>query len=245
MKKTILISGGGGKLAQEIKKCALSFNVIAPSKNEMDIRNISNIEIYLKKYNPKYFIHAAAFTKPMKNHEKFPEVSITTNIVGTANVVMACLNFLGTKLIYISTDYVYPGLRGNYKETDGTSPYSKINDGISKYGWSKLGGECSVHYLKNFLIIRACLCDFPFPHQAALHDVKKSMIYTKDAAPKILKIIDQTGIVNLGGKRQSVYDFVKEENPLMSRISRADIPDVDIAPDTSMDLSKMNQLINL
>ena len=244
MKETILVSGGGGKLAREIKKCAKNYNVIAPSKDEMDIRDILKIEIYLKKYNPKYFIHAAAFTKPMQNHEKFPEKSITTNIIGTSNIVIACLKFLETKLIYISTDYVYPGEKGNYKETDGISPYSKVNDGISKYGWSKLGGECSVHYLENFLIIRACLCDYPFPHEAALNDVKKSMIFTKDAAPKILKILDQRGIINLGGKSQSVYDFAKIQKPSISKISRCDIPNLDIAPDTSMDIARLNKLIN-
>ena len=36
------------------------------------------------------------------------------------------------------------------------------NDGINKYGWSKLGGECAVHILDNYLILRACLCDYPF-----------------------------------------------------------------------------------
>lgn len=244
MKESILISGGQGKLALEIKKCALNYNVFAPTKEEMDIRDIAKISFYLKKYKPKYFIHAAAFTKPMKNHEKYPEASISTNIIGTSNIVLSCLNFSKTKLIYISTDYVYPGQKGNYKETDGLFPYSIKNDGISKYGWSKLGGECSVHFLENFLIIRACLCDHPFPHLAALNDVKKSMIYTKEAAPIIIKILDMKGIVNLGGKAQSVYDFAKIKNPSIAKIFRNDIPDVDIAPDTTMDLSKLNKFLS-
>ena len=239
MKKTILISGGGGKLAQEIKKSAVNFNVIVPSKIEMDIRNISNIEIYLKKYNPDYFIHAAAFTKPMKNHEKFPEISITTNIVGTANVVMACLNFLSTKLIYISTDYVYPGLTGNYKETDGTSPYSKINDGISKYGWSKLGGECAVQMYKNSLILRTCMTERPFVHKSAFANVKTNFIYHDDFIKIFLKILNKKGIFNIGGKPQTLYQFAKNENKAVKKVlSKGELP-----LKMDMDLKKISKYI--
>ena len=172
----------------------------------------------------------------MKKHDDNPDESIKINIIGTCNVVLSCLN-INTKLIYISTDYVYPGVNGNYKETDGLSPYSIKNDGISKYGWSKLGGECAVRFLKNYLIIRACLCDYPFPHKAGLTDIKKSLIYTKDAAPLILKLLNQTGVINLGGNSRSVYDFAIKTDSKILPIKKSDIKDVDIAPDTSMTVS--------
>ena len=43
--------------------------------------------------------------------------SITLNIIGTSNIVIACKN-LSVKLIYFSTNYVYPGKKGNYSESD-------------------------------------------------------------------------------------------------------------------------------
>lgn len=242
MQNTILVSGGQGNLAKELKKSSNNFEIISPSKKEMDIRNYDEINNLIKHYKPKYFIHAGAFTRPMKKHHENPDVSIQTNIIGTSNVVLACMKS-NIKLIYISTDYVYPGIDGNYKEEDPLSPFSEENDGISKYGWSKLGGECAVRLLDKYLIIRACLCDFPFPHKAALVDIKKSLIFTKDAAPIIMKLLDCDGIINLGGKSQTVFDFAKSTNKKVLPINRDQIEEVRIAPNTSMDISKLNKIL--
>ena len=114
----------------------------------------------------------------MQKHEIHPEISIQTNIIGTSLLAME-YHIRSIKLVYISTDYIYPGLAGNYKEDSPLSPYSINNDGISKYGWSKLGGECAVQILTDSLIIRACICDYPFPHKAALIDVKKKLFMQK------------------------------------------------------------------
>ena len=243
MKKSILISGGNGKLATEIKKVADSFNVLAPSKNEMDITCLENVEKYINKFKPTYFLHAGAFTKPMHNHQLKPDISIKTNIIGTCNVVLGCLNS-NTKLIYISTDYVYPGLEGNYREEDPLLPFSRSNDGISKYGWSKLGGECAVRFLNNYLIIRACLCDYPFPHNVAFSDVKKSYIYSKDAAKIIIKLLEQNGVINLGGEPKTVYEFASKNNKNIKEVKHKEVTDLDIAPDTSINLEKLNEIIN-
>ena len=245
MSYKILITGGKGNLAshliKEIKK-QKDFEVYAPSKRELDITSEINIKRILDHFDPNCIIHTAAFTRPMHKHHLYPEISINTNIIGTAHLAKEC-HLRKIKLVYISTDYVYPGVDGNYKEDSPLSPHSIQNDGISKYGWSKLGGECAVRIIENSLIIRACICDYPFPHKAALIDVKKSLIYAKDAAPLIIRLIDQTGVINLGGKSQSVYDFAKEDNPDIQRISRKEVADANIAPNTSMDISKLESLL--
>ena len=80
----------------------------------------------------------------MSIHEKFIEKSISLNIIGTSNVVIACQK-LNIKLIYFSTSYVYPGKKGNYKETDPLLP-------SNNYAWSKLGGrESAVQLYKKFV----------------------------------------------------------------------------------------------
>ena len=73
------------------------------------------------------------------------------------------------KLIYFSTNYVYPGKKGNYRETDPLLP-------INSYAWSKLGGECSVKLYKNSLIVRLCMCEKPFIHKAAFDDFLTNFI---------------------------------------------------------------------
>ena len=76
----------------------------------------------------------------MEIHNKNISKSIDLNIIGTCNVVKVCEKFK-IKLIYFSTGYVYPGTKGNYKETDPVNP-------INKYAISKLGGsllfECMI-----------------------------------------------------------------------------------------------------
>ena len=54
-------------------------------------------------------------------HEKDIGSSIDTNVIGTANIVKKCSE-RNIKLIFFSTNYVYPGTRGNYKEDDALSP---------------------------------------------------------------------------------------------------------------------------
>ena len=178
--KKILISGGSGKLAKcIINNISIKYKIIAPFKNEMNVINKDQIEEYIIKYKPDYFIHAAALTRPMIRHDNNSDISILTNIIGTSNVVLLCIKY-NIKLIYISTDYVYPGDKGNYKEMDDLLPFNK-------YGWSKLGGECAVKLYDNSLILRCCICDKPFPHEYAFVDVKKSYLYNNEVAKTILK----------------------------------------------------------
>ena len=119
-KKTVLITGGKGNLAKEICKynsLKKLYNILSPSKTDLDVTNLENVYNFLSKCKIDYVIHAGAYTKPMNKHAKHPEVSIQTNIIGTANVALGCLKY-DCKLIHISTDYVFPGICGNYSEGD-------------------------------------------------------------------------------------------------------------------------------
>jgi dTDP-4-dehydrorhamnose reductase len=168
----------------------------------------------------------------MANHTREPIRSIDTNIIGTANVACTCIKH-ELKLVYISTDYVYPGTDGDYCEFDPVLP---IND----YAWSKLGGECSARMVPNHLIIRSAHSPRPFRHEKAVIDCIKSGIYVDDAAKLILKMLHNgtTGIVNLGGPASTVYDFAKESRPDVVEILRSDIKET-IPNDVSMNLRKL------
>ena len=61
---------------------------------------------------------------------------------------------------------------------------------------------------------------------------------------EILKLLDENGIINVGGKSQSVYDFVKEENSNIEPIYLKDISDVNMATDCSMNTTKMKKVID-
>ena len=202
----------------------------------MDITKINEVERVIKEFSPTHIIHTAAITRPMSIHEQNPAISIETNIVGTANITLMCLKYK-IKLIYTSTDYVYNGTKGNYLETDGVNPFTS-------YGWSKLGGECSVKMCPNHLILRLAMCEKPFPHPKALVDMIKSPIYVDDVAKLVLNLIDEVGVINVGGKAQSVFDFVKDENPDIGKIRLSEIGDVNMATNCSMNIEKLKNLMD-
>ena len=231
----VLISGSRGKLATHLVEQSkeTEYSVMSLDRKTMDITERRSLATALDEHKPDIFIHAAAYTRPMNKHQKNANISLETNVVGTANVVLECMS-RGIKLVYISTDYVYPGAKGKYSEDEPLSPYIGNNDGVTKYGWSKLGGECAVRMYDGSLILRVCMCNYPFPHAKAAIDIKKSLMYDYEA---------EKGTINVGGPSQSVYDFARQKNPKISKLSRKDIGDVLIAPDTSMNTSKMKSIL--
>lgn len=230
------MSGGTGKFAQQILRYNNNYEIIAPSRSEMDISNIDEIEKYFIENNPDIFLHAAAMTRPMVKHIIDPSLSIQTNIIGTSNVALMCIKH-NTKLVYLSTDYVYPGTSGEYKEEDPVRPFNE-------YAWSKLGGECAAQLCEGALILRMSMSDKPFPHPKAFVDVKKNMIYNDAAAKLVLRLLDFKGVINVGGEPRYIYDFVKEHDPNIDKISLKDISDVKVAPNPYMNIDKMKRLLN-
>ena len=234
----ILVTGGNGEFCKHLVEQGKEHSFLTPIKKEADVRYYWELDRYFYQHQNNFdiVIHAGAITRPMVIHEDNPKLSIKTNIIGTANVVLMCERY-NKKIVYISTDYVYPGTDGNYKETDTMKPFTK-------YGWSKMGGECAVQMYDNHLILRMAMNKKPFPHPKALVDMKKSLMYIEDAAKVTLQLLDESGIINVGGKSQSVYEFVKEDKSDIKPIYLSEISDVNMATDCSMDTTKMKQVIS-
>ncbi len=227
----ILITGSGGRFGKIFKNIITKNHLIFRNKKELNILSSSSIQKNLKKYKPKYILHLAGLSRPMKIHEKNISKSIDLNIIGTSNLVKEASR-LGIKIIYLSTSYVYPGTKGNYKETDPVKPWNN-------YSWSKLGGECAVQMYKNSLIIRLCMTEKPFVHKKAYANVKLNFIFQEEAAKLILKVINQKGILNLGGPSQTVYNFAKKYNKkIKKKYSKGEFP-----KKIDMSLKKIKNLI--
>jgi dTDP-4-dehydrorhamnose reductase len=209
-KYKIVITGGNGRFGSVLKKKYHSEKLFYPNKRQFNIISIKSIENYLVKKKPKILIHLAALSRPMKIHDNDISKSIDINIIGTSNIVKICSK-LKIKLIYFSTNYVYEGKKGNYKETDPVLP-------INNYAWSKLGGEASVQMYKNSLILRVCMTEEPFIHNKAFSDLKTNFIFQKDVADILFKILDKKGIINVGGNIQSPYNFGKKYNKNIKKI---------------------------
>ena len=204
MENKIIVTGGDGRFAQVLKKKNKILNLKFFSKNKLNILSIGSIEKIIKKYKPNIIIHTAGLSRPMDQHEKDINKSIDLNIIGTANVVKLCKKY-DVKLIYFSTNYVYDCIKGNFRETDGIKP-------INNYGLSKMGGEASVLMYEKSLVLRIQMTEKPFAYKKAFTNVYSNYMFHEELVNILPKLINCYGIINVGEKAQSSYNFAKKFN---------------------------------
>jgi len=235
--KKILFTGGSGLLGSEFKKLAPEW--LYPTHKQFDVTDYKSMEKYMKDKKISAIVHAAAFISPPKVDNN-PLLAIETNTIGTANVVKLCLKH-NIKIIYINSDYVFKGDKGNYKEEDPLYP-------VNKYGWSKLGGECAVRMYDNSLIIRTTFGPNEFPYDGAFVDQWTSREKVSVIADLIFRLIRKkaVGVYNVGGKRKTVFAYSKKVSPEKNtkKLKRKDMNFI-IPKDTSLDCSKQNKLLKV
>ena len=234
MKDLILVTGGEGKFAKVLKSKNKILNFYFANKKECNILKIDTIDNIVKKIKPKIILHCAALSRPMTIHEKNIIKSIDLNIIGTSNVTKVCKKN-NIKLIYFSTGYVYEGKKGNYHEEDPVKPFNN-------YGLSKLGGECAVKMYKNSLILRITMTEKPFKFKEAYSDLISNFIFHEDLVKILPKILNQRGIINIGGKSQSVYSFAKTFNKNIKKIRSKKGVKLPLRQD--MNTSKLKRLLS-
>ena len=235
MSKKIIVTGGSGRFGTVLKNIKTKHKVFFPNKSEFNILNYKNITNYIKINKPKIMIHLAGLSRPMKLHDTEIKKSIDLNIIGTSNIVKACSE-KKIKLIYFSTNYVYPGKKGNYSEKDSLCP-------VNNYAWSKLGGESAVHLYQNSLILRVCMTEKPFVHKGAFANVKNNFIYQEQVADILFKLLDEKGVINIGGKSQYIYDFVKKDKKDIKKVYLKKSLDIGVPFDSSMNISKLKKIV--
>lgn len=126
---------GGVYLSNEVEGC-----------RHLDISNRSDVEEFFETVNPEAVVHTAALCNA-DFCEKEKELTWKINVEGTRNIVRVCKR-KKIKLVYISSDYVFDGSSGPYKEDSATNP-------VNYYGLTKLEGERAVkEELYDYLIIR-------------------------------------------------------------------------------------------
>ena len=232
----IICTGGSGLLGSELGKILPDINY--PSSQEFNITNYDQMKAYLKSNSCELIIHAAACASPPLV-DKDPLTALETNIYGTCNIVKLCMEF-DIRLVYISTDYVFKGDRGNYKEDDSVCP-------VNKYAWSKLGGECAVRMYDKSLIIRTTFGPNEFPYDKAFTDQWTSRESVSVIAGKISKVINEplTGIIHIGGERKTVFEYARSLDH-DKNIGKLSIDDVsfNVPVDTSLNCARYNEFIH-
>lgn len=145
----ILVTGASGQLGYDVERELERRGIehLGTSSRELDITDRAAVEHLMQSYRPDAVIHCAAYTK-VDLAEDEPERCWAVNVDGTRNLAAACRE-IGAKLLYISTDYVFPGTgERSYETGDPTGP-------VNTYGRSKLAGELAVQsLLEKYFIVR-------------------------------------------------------------------------------------------
>jgi dTDP-4-dehydrorhamnose reductase len=152
-----LISGASGLLGSKIAELAeeeghqvfsgyFSQEPMFGKPIKLDIKDKKSILEIISDIKPDTIIHSAALTN-VDECEKNKKLAEEINVVGTKSIAEAAKDN-NAHLSYVSTDYVFDGSKGMYKEEDKTNP-------VNFYGQSKLHGEKAVEEInEEFLIAR-------------------------------------------------------------------------------------------
>jgi dTDP-4-dehydrorhamnose reductase len=162
--KTVLITGSNGLLGQKLVACFMKspgWKVVATSFSNdkiagkgyefelMDITSKVEVDYIFDRYQPSLVINTAAMTQ-VDTCEEQKEDCWKVNVEAVEHLVAAC-NKKDARLIHLSSDFVFNGSVGKYKESD---PVSAVN----YYGMSKMDAEKKVMSLaKSWNIVRTSL----------------------------------------------------------------------------------------
>ncbi len=152
----IFITGASGLLGSKVAETALEkgwevysgYNSNRPEFGEpvkFDLTNPDSIVRAIKDVKPDAIVHSAALTDVDKC-EVEKDLAYKINVEGT-KVVSEMARKIGAFMVYVSTDYVFDGNKGMYREDDETNP-------INHYGYTKLLGE---RFCRDFCIARPCV----------------------------------------------------------------------------------------
>jgi len=180
----ILVTGANGQLGQAIQFIAPNYPVIKfifCDSKILDITNQIDCKEVFYKTKPNYCVNTAAYTAVDKA-ESEPDKAKLINVEGAKNIAEACKEF-DTKLIHISTDFVFDGSKNTpFKEIDLPNP-----KGV--YGQTKLDGEKAIQeVISNYFIIRTS-----WVYSQFANNFMKTMLRLASEREAISVVNDQIG----------------------------------------------------
>ena len=228
-----LITGGSGILGTELKK--FFPNSLFPSHSVLDITNREMVFDYFSKNEFDSIIHTAAMTS-VRQCESEKELSWSTNVVGTKNLIDATTEFRSnSKFIYVSTACVFDGHTGMYKES--SVPYPE-----NFYALTKLIGEQFIKNLKNHIIIRTNFVGKQkWMYPKAFTDRFGTYLFAENVASGIREIFDANieGTIHIvGDKKLSMYDLAKISTPSIKPMTIDEYQGPPLTMDMSLDTER-------
>jgi dTDP-4-dehydrorhamnose reductase len=182
----ILVTGAGGQLGYDcLQVMAREHSIHGYTSAQLDITDAARVQAAINTVQPDAVINCAAFTA-VDTCEAQQDACFAVNAQGAANLANACAES-GSRLIHISTDYVFAGnkkIPEAYSEEEQVAP-------LSAYGSSKLAGEENIaRAMDNFLILRTA-----WLYGIGANNFLKTMLWLAVADPKrtVRVVNDQYG----------------------------------------------------
>lgn len=225
----LLVTGGKGLLASELRKHIKATFI---DREEMDITDLDSIKAGFKKYQPETVVHLAAWTD-VAGAEYNKLECYRVNVWGTEQLARRSPTF-----IYMSTEYVFDGERGNYHEKHIPNP-------VNFYSLTKLLGEFEARLAKRHSVLRCLFKPRPYKHDQCPTDMWTSGDYVDVMARKIALAINHAHelpeLLHIGGERKSLFDLAKQTHPEVKAIKRLSLP-LRLPRDTSLDTTLWGML---
>jgi dTDP-4-dehydrorhamnose reductase len=225
----VLITGANGFLGHYLVKRLLkeNYRVIATGRGEsrlpfdeghnyryvsLDFTDPYAVHDIFEQYKPAVVIHAGAMGKPDECEEQQWQAYLV-NVEGTVTLLMNAAE-QQSFFVYISTDFVFDGTKGSYREDDATGP-------VNYYGKTKQEAEAAVtEYEADWAIVRTVLVyGQPLSGRSNILTIVKDKLqqgqtynvvddqfrtptYVEDLADGITRIVQQKarGIFHLSGE---------------------------------------------
>ena len=217
----VLIFGASGMLGQDLLPAFAEHHVTGLGSRDVDLRDASRVSEAVRRACPDWIILSAAYTD-VDGCEQDPEKAFAVNRDGAVNVANAALE-AGSRLLFVSTDYVFDGLRRTpYEIEDSRNP-------INVYGRAKAEAEVRLsEILPGCCIVRTswlfgkggkCFPDTMLllaktkSEIRVVHDQRGCPTYTADLARAIAELTGKNahGIVHATNRGNcSWYEFAHE-----------------------------------
>jgi len=215
----VVVTGGAGQLGQELqlacRDTTFSHRMLFTDRAQLDLSKPELLENFFIAHRPAYFIHGGAYTAVDKAEQE-KDLAFLINSTSTGEIARLC-NEYHTRLIYISTDYVFNG--------QGTAPYAvdAATAPVNHYGYTKWMGEELIRKSNAVaVIIRTSWVFSSYGHNfvktmlrlmserseiKVVNDQRGCPTYAADLAVAILQIIQEW---ETGNTHSGTYHFSNE-----------------------------------
>ena len=232
------MTGGAGRLGAELlpRLRAAGFAVNAPGVTELDILDERALAAAFVAVQPDLTLHLAAYTNVSAAEAERAECW-RVNVVGTRNVARLAPG----RLAHLSTDYVFDGQTGNYREDDPPNP-------VNYYALTKLVAEEAARAHPHALILRTSFKPSLWPHPVAFEDQFTSADYVDVIAGQLAQAIVAfasgrvaPGALHIATERKSVFELARRRNPDVRPGSRLSVS-TPIPPDVSLNTERWRSI---